>query len=189
MPRLLSGSPQERLLASLEELTELAGTEADTLATHITTRPNSPGESEQLTRVLDLLHRRYVEALRVADLCAAGNLSPRSLHRLFVRHLGENPSDYLGRLRIGRAAMLLVETVWPISMIAAEAGFSNLSNFNRRFLDARGLTPKEFRRFVQEHGRMPEPAGAGDLTKRSPSLETRRPPEAMGAAASCSHTI
>ena len=79
----------------------------------------------QLTRVLDLLHKRFADPIRVEDLCSTGNLSPRSLHRLFVRHVGENLSDYLGRLRIGRACMLLVETDRAdLVAIASEAGFS-----------------------------------------------------------------
>ena len=79
-------------------------------------------------------------------------------------------SDYLGRLRIGRACMWLVETDRPISVIAAEAGFSNLSNFNRQFRSARQMTPKEFRGYYVKHGRMAE-LDRVDLTKRSPSLE------------------
>jgi hypothetical protein len=90
---------------------------------------------------------------------------------LFVRHLGENVSEYLGRLRIGRACMLIAETDRPIRVIAAEAGFPNLSNFNRRFLETRRMTPTDFRRFVVEHGRMPESRPPADLSRRSPSLE------------------
>jgi len=69
--------------------------------------------------------------------------------------------------------MLLVETDYPISMVAAETGFSNLSNFNRQFREARHMTPKEFRRFVVKYGRMPDVQPELDLTKRSPSLEQR----------------
>jgi len=173
LPELLSASPRRRLQTALETLSELAEVEATPLATQITLRPEASSDSEQLTRVLDLLHKRFAEPIRVEDLCSAGNLSPRSLHRLFVRHVGENVSDYLGRLRIGRACMLLVETDRPISVIASETGFSNLSNFNRRFLEARGMTPREFRRFVVQYGRMPESPPEVELTKRSPSLETR----------------
>jgi AraC-like DNA-binding protein len=115
----------------------------------------------------------------VKALCAVGNLSERSLHRLFKRHLGENLTDYLGRLRIGRACMSLVETDRPISLIAADVGFSNLSNFNRRFRAARHMSPKEFRRYHAKHGRMPDSAEI-DLSRRSPSLEKtsrrRHPP-------------
>jgi AraC-like DNA-binding protein len=173
-PKLLAETPSERLQAALELLNDLGDLPATPLATHATTRPETSNDSVRLNRVLALLHARFAEPISVEDLCDAGHLSPRTLHRLFVRHLGENVSDYLGRLRIGRACMLLAETDHPISVIAAEAGFSNLSNFNRRFLAARHVTPKDFRRFVLEHGRMPDAGVAADLTKRPPSLETQR---------------
>jgi AraC-like DNA-binding protein len=176
LPELLSGSPRERLRAALELLGELAETEATPLATSpIAARPAGADEASQLNRILDVLHTRYAEPIRVEELCAAGNISARSLHRLFVRHLGENVSDYLGRLRIGRACLSLVETERPISLIAGESGFSNLANFNRQFRAARHMTPKEFRRFVARHGRVPDAPDLADVTRRSPSLERRAP--------------
>jgi AraC-like DNA-binding protein len=66
--------------------------------------------------------------------------------------------------------MWLVETERPICVIATDAGFLNLSNFNRRFRAARKMTPKQFRQYYVKHGRMPELEKI-DLTKRSPSLE------------------
>jgi transcriptional regulator GlxA family with amidase domain len=173
LTQLLADSSRDRLQMALELLTELADAKATSLATHRTTWPIASDESLQLTRVMAVLHTRFAERIRVEDLCAAGNLSPRTLHRLFVRHLGENVRDYLGRLRVGRACMLLAETDRPVSVVAAEAGFSNLSNFNRRFLATRHVTPRNFRRFVMKHGRMPAAHSGGDLTKRSPSLEKR----------------
>ena len=167
---LLSNSARERLRTALDLLSELADLEAVSLATHQKAARMTADESTQLNRVLDLLHKRFAEPIRVQDLCAAGNISERSLHRLFVRHIGENLTDYLGRLRIGQACMWLVETERPISVIAAEAGFSNLSNFNRRFRMARRMTPKEFRQYYKGRGWMPTLEEV-DLTKRSPSLE------------------
>lgn len=170
---LLSTAPRERLKMVLDLLSELAEAEAVPLATPLATGRINADESTQLTRILNLLHKRFAEPLRVRDLCAAGNLSERSLHRLFVRHLGESLSDYLGRLRIGRACMWLVETDRPISVIANDAGFSNLSNFNRRFLAAREMTPKEFRNFHRKQGRVLEVEDV-DLGKRPNSLEVGR---------------
>jgi len=177
LPELLSESPLKRLHATQELLCELADTPAMPLATQAATRPELSSESRQLVRVLERLHQNFDHPIRLDELCKLANLSARSLHRLFVRHIGENFSDYLGRLRIGRACMLLVETERPISVIASETGFSNLSNFNRRFRQARHMTPKEFRRFAAEHGRMPDSEPGTDLNKRSPSLEhpIRRP--------------
>ena len=150
LPGLLSESPRERLQTALELLNGLAEADAVALATPQKALTMTADESTQLNRILDVLHRRFADPLKMQDLCAAGNLSERSLHRLFVRHLGQNPSDYLGKLRIGRACMWLAETERPISVIAADAGFSNLSNFNRRFRaerkknDAEGVSPMLF---------------------------------------------
>ena len=170
LPGLLSNSPSDRLRTALDIFNELAAIDAFPLATPQKATRISADESAQLRRVLDMLHSRFAEPIRMRDLCAIGNMSERSLHRLFVRHLGENVSDYLGRLRIGRTCMWLVETDRPIGVIAADAGFSNLSNFNRQFRNARHMSPREFRQYYLKHGIMPD-LGEFELTKRSPSLE------------------
>jgi AraC-like DNA-binding protein len=69
--------------------------------------------------------------------------------------------------------MWLVETDRPISVIAADAGFTNLANFNRQFRSARNMTPKEFRRAYVKHG-MVEELERVDIRKRSPSLESAK---------------
>ncbi len=170
LPGLLSDSSRERLRTALDVLTELSELDASALATPQKSAPITADESAQLNRILDFLHKRFDQHIRMRDVCEVGNLSERSLHRLFLRHLRENLTEYLGRLRIGRACMWLVETDRPISLIASDAGFSNLSNFNRKFRAARHMSPKEFRNCYAQHGRMPE-LDKLDLQKRSPSLE------------------
>lgn len=136
----------------------------------------SASEAERLNRVLDLLDRRFHEPLRIAELCEVANLSERSLHRYFVRHVGESVGRYLNRLRIGYATRQLIGTAWPIALIATTAGFPNLANFNRQFLSARGMTPSAYRRFFETHGQAPKDAGAlpVNLAIRPPSLERTR---------------
>jgi len=170
LPQLLSSSASERVRAVLDLLTELAEVDAIPLATPQTETPAITDESLQLKRILAVLHEHFAERIRIRDLCAAGNISERSLHRLFVRHMGENLTDYLCRLRIGRACMLLVDTDRKVSAIAADVGFSNVSNFNRRFRAMRQMSPMDFRRLYVKHGAVPDPDEV-ELTRRSPSLE------------------
>jgi len=56
------------------------------------------------------------------------------LDRFFINHVGQNVSDYVRKLRIDHACMLLVETELPVSVVAARTGFFKMSNFNRAFL-------------------------------------------------------
>jgi AraC-like DNA-binding protein len=175
---LLAKQPRSRLHMALELLLELADAPAAALSTNIgNVRPMVEGEPAQLTRVLDHLHKRFHEPIRIATLCGVGNLSERSLHRLFVKHVGESVSDYLSRLRIGRACMRLVESDSSVGMIAYEVGLANLANFNRHFRRLRNMTPTAYRESAKHRGRLVDSAGGGDpqsLSERPTSLDGRR---------------
>jgi AraC-like DNA-binding protein len=159
---LLSSSPMTRLQAAVSLLAELGDTEGNSLIAALRTKRLHSDDLVPLNRVLDFLHKKHPEPICVEEMCAVGNMSPRTLHRVFVNHMGENVSDYLRKLRIGHACMLLAETDMPISVIAARAGFFSISNFNRAFLATRQMTPLKFRRFLQQQSRLPKSFAAID---------------------------
>jgi AraC-like DNA-binding protein len=172
---LLGESATNRLHTALDLLLELAEAQATQLSKSATAvLAMSDTEPAQLTRVLNHLHKLFQEPIRIDALCRVGNISPRSLHRLFVKHTGESVSDYLSKLRIGRACMRLAETDLPVSMIAYEVGLSNLANFNRQFRRVRNMTPTEYREYFRKHGASPGGSIANELMIRPRSLDRRR---------------
>jgi AraC-like DNA-binding protein len=66
--------------------------------------------------------------------------------RLFAAALGVTPHQYLLRARLRRAARLLADGDRPITDVAFEVGFGDLSNFVRTFHRAAGVSPRRFRR-------------------------------------------
>jgi AraC-like DNA-binding protein len=60
--------------------------------------------------------------------------------------LGVTPHQYLVRSRLRRAARLLAEDTRPITDVAFDVGFGDLSNFVRTFRRAAGVSPRGFRR-------------------------------------------
>jgi AraC family transcriptional regulator len=101
--------------------------------------------------------RRAVEAaLRIDAAChepidltlAAkdAGLSPFHFLRLFACVLGVTPHQYLVRSRLRRAARLLADDARPITDVAFDVGFGDLSNFVRTFHRAAGVSPRRFRR-------------------------------------------
>ncbi len=72
-------------------------------------------------------------------------LSPFHFLRLFSNVLGVTPHQYLVRSRLRRAARLLAEDDRPITAVAFDAGFADLSNFVRTFHRAAGVPPNIFR--------------------------------------------
>jgi AraC family transcriptional regulator len=73
-------------------------------------------------------------------------VSPFHFLRLFANSLGVTPHQYLVRSRLRRAARLLADDVRPITDIALDVGFGDLSNFVRTFHRAAGVSPRSFRR-------------------------------------------
>jgi AraC-like DNA-binding protein len=65
--------------------------------------------------------------------------------RLFARVLGVTPHQYLVRSRLRLAAGLLAGSDAPITDVAYDVGFGDLSNFVRTFHRAAGMSPRAFR--------------------------------------------
>ncbi len=73
-------------------------------------------------------------------------LSPFHFLRVFSKVLGVTPHQYLVRARLRRAARLLANEELPVTDVALDSGFADLSNFVRTFRRAAGMSPREFRR-------------------------------------------
>jgi AraC-like DNA-binding protein len=85
---------------------------------------------------------------RQIDLDAAAaqaGISPFHFLRLFANVLGVTPHQYLVRSRLRHAARLLSDEDTPVTDIAYDVGFGDLSNFVRTFHRAAGVSPRAFR--------------------------------------------
>ena len=71
--------------------------------------------------------------------------------RVFAGVLGVTPHQYLVRSRLRRAARLLAEGGRPVTEVALDVGFGDLSNFVRTFHRAAGVPPRSFRRKARAH--------------------------------------
>jgi AraC-like DNA-binding protein len=114
------------------------------------------GRAQKPTRALARDRRRAVEAALWIDAHshqpinlerAAGEagLSPFHFLRLFSSVLGVTPHQYLVRSRLRHAARLLADDGRPITDVAYDVGFADLSNFVRTFHRAAGVSPRAFR--------------------------------------------
>jgi AraC-like DNA-binding protein len=79
------------------------------------------------------------------DAAEQAGVSPFHFLRSFSNVLGVTPHQYLVRSRLKRAAGLLAGEEIPITDIAYDVGFGDLSNFVRTFHRAAGVSPRSFR--------------------------------------------
>jgi AraC-like DNA-binding protein len=83
------------------------------------------------------------------DAAAQAGISPFHFLRLFSDVLGVTPHQYLLRSRLRHAARRLADDDSPITDIAYDVGFNDLSNFVRTFHRAAGASPQKFRKALR----------------------------------------
>ncbi|KJC33595.1 transcriptional regulator [Bradyrhizobium sp. LTSP885] len=84
-------------------------------------------------------------AIDLDDTADQAGLSTFHFLRLFSAVLGVTPHQYLVRSRLRHAARRLADDDSPITDIAYDVGFGDLSNFVRSFHRAAGASPLKFR--------------------------------------------
>ena len=110
--------------------------------------PIDAQDQNRVSRVMHFIHARLKKPISRREAAAVAALSEGAFSRFFRKCTGRTFPIYLNEIRLGRAARLLSETDLRVASVAVESGFTNLSNFNRRFLAWKKMTPVAFRRKV-----------------------------------------
>ncbi|UCI05541.1 helix-turn-helix transcriptional regulator [Mesorhizobium sp. B1-1-8] len=107
----------------------------------------APSRRDQ-KRVAEAVRRIELDAdqpLSLAELAGETATSPYHFLRTFKHVAGLTPYQFLLRTRLHRAAVRLRTSNEAISAIAFDAGFNDLSTFNRRFRREMGEPPGAYR--------------------------------------------
>jgi len=89
----------------------------------------------------------YTRKLSLKEIANASGLSAPYFSTVFKEEMGENLSNYLNRLRIEKAAAMLLTTNLPISEVARTCGFEDQSWFSKIFKNNTNLTPGKYREY------------------------------------------
>ena len=106
----------------------------------------NPLGGERLSELLLLLAEHPERDFPRRELAEKLCVSESTLQRIFRARTGFSPHDYLMRLRLKKAATLLLESELTIGEVAAESGFADSNYFCRRFRRYADASPLEFRK-------------------------------------------
>lgn len=88
----------------------------------------------------------YKQDIGLGDVARVVNLSSVYFSGLFKKEIGENFVDYLNRVRIDAAKVLLKDVRNNIGEIAEQCGFSDTRYFAKIFKRSVGITPSDYRK-------------------------------------------
>ncbi|GMA61076.1 AraC family transcriptional regulator [Alicyclobacillus fastidiosus] len=103
-------------------------------------------ETTQFTSLLTFLREHFAETIQLREAARMVNMSPNYFCHIFKKLTGKTLVEYLHILRVMKAEQLLLETDLPITTIACEVGFSNVTYFGRIFKKYKNRMPSDLRR-------------------------------------------
>jgi AraC-like DNA-binding protein len=98
---------------------------------------------------LGFIHQNFNRDISLSDVADIVNMSETAFSRFFKKNTGNNFSEHVTILRVAEACKLLSDTTKAITDICFEVGYSNISNFNRKFKERRGMTPSRYRELAR----------------------------------------
>jgi AraC family transcriptional regulator len=111
------------------------------------TAPDLPPSSiARISRAVRSVERNPEQRLALSDLAQEARLSPYHFLRAFQQATGLTPHQYVLRTRLREAAVRLKSEPTRILDIVFDAGFGDVSNFNRALRSEFGVSPRAYRR-------------------------------------------
>ena len=150
------GSTQglERLSLFLSLLHALAASnEFEVLSSVAFSLDPDPAVHSTIQRILKHLVKNSRRQIRLSELAETEGMTESAFSRFFKINTGNTFVKHLTSLQISDACDLLANTDRPITEICFEAGYANISNFNRAFRRQRGMTPGHYRRMAHQRRR------------------------------------
>lgn len=151
MRRIAESKGIERMLAFLSFLNALNVYPHKTILSVVKLELKTGNKNyDRIGEVVDYVVSRYNENLSVTDAAAMAGMSETSFSRNFRNTTGNRFIDFVNRVRIGHACVLLLESDQQISSICYDVGYQNLANFNRHFSKLKNITPRAYRNTARE---------------------------------------
>lgn len=98
-------------------------------------------------QILDHIEKNYNKKISLMDLAGQSYYNPSYFSTLFKDSFGVTLSEYINQKRIFMAIKYLEETDVSVEKIRCMVGFKNKNQFYKKFFEATGYTPNNYRKF------------------------------------------
>jgi len=107
---------------------------------------STKGQKDRLTDILEYIQVNFSEPLTLDEVASTHFISSPYLSKFFKKRTGKTFSQYLNEVRLAHAVNELTNSVKPLTRIALDNGFPNLSAFNRVFKEYYKQKPLDYRK-------------------------------------------
>ncbi|EDP95131.1 AraC family transcriptional regulator [Kordia algicida OT-1] len=130
-----------------EILSVLTPSDYETVSSFINTKNYTDDEGKRMSAVFEFVMNHFDQKIILEDIATVANMTPNAFCKYFKQRTNKTFFRFLTEVRIENACKFLTNSSQlSIAEIAYSCGFFNVSNFNRKFKEIKGLTPTKFRK-------------------------------------------
>ncbi|WP_420573681.1 helix-turn-helix domain-containing protein [Kordia sp.] len=145
---LLQNSLQQ-FATFFEILSILTQLDYETISSFINTKNYTDDEGKRMSAVFEFAMNHFDQKIVLEDIATIANMTPNAFCKYFKQRTNKTFFKFLTEVRIENACKFLTnQSQLSIAETAYSCGFFNVSNFNRKFKEIKGLTPTKFRKKV-----------------------------------------
>lgn len=98
-----------------------------------------------IQEAVNYMERNYQREITVEEIASACRLNRSYFSKIFKENMGCPPQEFLIRLRLSKATVMMKSSGASIGGIAAMCGYPNQLHFSRAFKKHYGVSPREWR--------------------------------------------
>lgn len=102
-------------------------------------------KNETVKAILKYIRTNFYKDIALGDISAMFNINPSYISQLFKKETGQNLIEYITRVRMEHACMLLKTSDLTVNSIAEQSGYEDNVYFRKVFRKVIGKTPVEYR--------------------------------------------
>ncbi len=100
----------------------------------------------RISRSIEYIEKNFPERISLEDLAGCCHVSRRHFFRLFEQAVGMAPMEYVKKVRLQKAAEMLVTTTYNVTEVAFACGFNDSNYFSSLYHKEFGMCPSQFKK-------------------------------------------
>jgi len=147
LTKIKTYSKLKQFVTLLKILEKIVKSKKRKLSSLINTRKYDGKEGKRMQDIFEFTMKYFEKDISLNQVSDIANMTPNAFCRYFKQRTNKTFISFLNEIRIGNACKLLIKNNdLSLAEISYLSGFNNLTNFNRKFKNVKGITPSSFRK-------------------------------------------
>lgn len=142
---LKKASNLNRFILFLKIISELLKADINPLSKFIYQKKYSDNEGKRMSNIMEFTMNNFNKEINLDTIAGISNMTPNAFCRYFKQRTNKTYFQFLIEVRIEYACRLLKNHDALVAEVSEKSGFKNISNFNRKFKENKGVTPSGYR--------------------------------------------